>query len=392
MGGTLNRYVWVDFLRSSITVLVVAHHSAMAYTTYAWFDKNAYINSTHAIVDTKKWIGLDIFINYNDVFFMSLMFLIGGLFLIKSINKKGSRHFIKDRFYRLLVPFLVLGTLLMLLAYFPAYYMAYGKWDLIAYVNDFFTVEKWPVGPPWFIWVLFLFNLLFALFHSQFYKLAEYIKTPISFFKNNYFAFFVCLFLITWILYTPMAIQFGAGTWIGLGPFDFQLSRIFLYFGYFIIGVLIGNTDFNNDVFSTKYAIIKMWWFWIILSLVSFSVLTIISNPLMEMVRNRELKETSAWAIYHGVFVISCTSTCLAFITMFRKFTSGEKLWMSSLSKNAYLIYLLHFVYVVWIQFILLKFTMPAIFKFLITFILALIFSWSTSILLRRIKIINKYL
>ena len=34
-----NRTLWIDYLRSFITVLVVAHHSSLAYTTFASFDK-----------------------------------------------------------------------------------------------------------------------------------------------------------------------------------------------------------------------------------------------------------------------------------------------------------------------------------------------------------------
>lgn len=55
-----NRNTWVDYLRTSITVLVVAHHSALSYTTYASFNRTAYIFSTHPIVDSKRCIGLDI--------------------------------------------------------------------------------------------------------------------------------------------------------------------------------------------------------------------------------------------------------------------------------------------------------------------------------------------
>ena len=88
--------------------MVVAHHSSLAYTTFAQFDNEAYINLTHPVVDTQRWIGLDIFENFNDVFFMSLMFLIGGLFLSKSMIKKGTFTFLKDRFYRLFIPFLLL--------------------------------------------------------------------------------------------------------------------------------------------------------------------------------------------------------------------------------------------------------------------------------------------
>jgi glucans biosynthesis protein C len=116
MTNTTDRNIWVDYLRSAITVLVIAHHSSLAYTTFAKFDETAYINSTHAIVDTQRWIGLDIFENINDIFFMSLMFLIGGLFISKSMQKKGDLTFVKDRIYRLFIPFIFGGTLFMLIA------------------------------------------------------------------------------------------------------------------------------------------------------------------------------------------------------------------------------------------------------------------------------------
>lgn len=120
MKNTSNRNRWIDYLRSAITVLVVAHHSSLAYTTFATFDKVAYIRSTHAIVDTKRWIGLDIFENFNDVFFMSLMFLIGGLFLTKSISKKGIADFIIDRTYRLFFySFLIFGYPIHVNCLFP---------------------------------------------------------------------------------------------------------------------------------------------------------------------------------------------------------------------------------------------------------------------------------
>ncbi|SEN92974.1 Acyltransferase family protein [Chitinophaga rupis] len=83
------RTLWIDYLRSFITALVVAHHASLAYTTFASFNKDAYILSTHPIVDTHRWIGLDIFENFNDVFFMSLMFFISGLFVLTSLDKKG---------------------------------------------------------------------------------------------------------------------------------------------------------------------------------------------------------------------------------------------------------------------------------------------------------------
>src|SRR5882762_1176523 len=97
------RVAWMDYLRGFITVLVVAHHSSLAYTTFASFNRQAYILSTHPVVDTMRWKGLDIFEDFNDVFFMSLMFLISGIFVLPSLARQGPGAFIRNRFYRLFI-------------------------------------------------------------------------------------------------------------------------------------------------------------------------------------------------------------------------------------------------------------------------------------------------
>src|SRR5664280_226626 len=153
-----NRVLWIDYLRSSIIILVVAHHSALAYTTFAKFNKEAYIMSTNPVVDVQRWIGLDIFVFFNDIFMMSLMFIISGVFVSASLQKKGSISFLNDRFRRLFIPFIFGVTILMLLAYYPSYYLAHGQNNIKDYIIDFFTVEHWPVGPPWFIWVCLLYT------------------------------------------------------------------------------------------------------------------------------------------------------------------------------------------------------------------------------------------
>lgn len=390
--NTIKRNVWVDYLRSAITILVVAHHSSLAYTTFAKFDSNAYINSTHPIVDRMRWIGLDIFENFNDIFFMSLMFLIGGLFLIKSINRKGVIYFVRDRFYRLFIPFLFLGTFFMLIAYFPSYYISHNHPDIVGYVKDFFTVEHWPVGPPWFIWVLFSFNLLFALFRFPFLRLAEKISNVLSKLKDKPLTFFIILFSITWLLYVPMAYGFGQGRWIGIGPFDFQLSRIFLYFGYFMLGVFIGYTDFNNGLFSSTSKFIKIWWLWTLLAITVYFGLTLFSAPLTEMVREHKLNEFTAWMIYYTLYSASCALSSIAFITSLRKFANNQKKWWDSLSANAYMIYLIHFIFVTWSQYLLLGTDISAFGKFLITFFSAVSLSWLASILFRKVNLINQYI
>lgn len=384
----------MDYLRSALTVLVVAHHASLAYTTFATFDKTAYINSTHPIVDTRRWIGLDIFENFNDIFFMSLMFLIGGLFLSKSIERKGAAHFVKDRFYRLFLPFILGGTALMLLAYFPSFYLAHSSTNIKAYVVDFFTVEQWPVGPPWFIWVLFVFNLLLLLFHPLIRRSQAKLESFFRFFHAKPFLFWLVFYAFTWLLYVPLAYRIGANTWTGLGPFDFQVSRAPWYFGYFMLGVLIGNTNFNQGIFAEDGVLVKNWRGWIVLAVVAYTLISVNSvyQPLAKMVQAQQLPAFSAWMIYYSIYVASATFSCLAFITAFRSQIGKVIPWWDNLAENAYMIYLLHYVFITWIQFALLDVNLPAGLKFLLTFILSLALSWTLSAWLRRINWVKKYL
>ncbi|NIJ53783.1 acyltransferase family protein [Dyadobacter arcticus] len=392
MTKIVSRNIWVDYLRSALTVLVVAHHSSLAYTTFASFDKIAYIRSTHAIVDDKRWVGLDIFENFNDVFFMSLMFLIGGLFLSSSIKKKGAWTFVRERFFRLFLPFILGGTFLMLIAYFPSYYVAKGSADIGKYVNDFFNVEMWPVGPPWFIWVLFLFNVLFALLYLIFPKIAGNTSRFFSWFQTRPWLFVGFIFLITWVLYVPMSFAIGTDQWTGFGPFDFQVNRILLYFGYFLLGTWIGSAGFNENLFSLTSEIINKWALWVTLALVTYIVLTLIPPSLTQMVKDDKLSEVVGYTIYFSIYTASCTFSGIAFITAFRKLAQTPMSWWDSLAANAYLIYLVHYVFVTWTQFLLLDYDLPAFLKFLITFIVALVLSWIVSSVLRKVSWINKYL
>ncbi|SDE07328.1 Acyltransferase family protein [Dyadobacter soli] len=416
-----SRTLWIDYLRSFLTVLVVAHHSSLAYTTFARFDKVAYIRSTHPIVDNRCWIGLDIFENFNDVFFMSLMFLIAGLFVIKSIQRKGPGAFVRDRFYRLFIPFLIGGTILNLIAHYPAYLIAHGSAHLPAYIKDFFVVEQWPVGPPWFIWVLFTFNVIFALIYAVFAKkvstpaglpspaYASPIKSAEEMASPAYAAADANLhpharrpsgpsrtillwFGFTFMLYVPFAFWLGPGKWTGFGPFDFQVSRAAWYFGYFLLGIWLGKVHFNEGIFAISAPLVRRWPLWLLMCAGAYTSLTITPPLLTDLVKQGSLSEFAGYLLYFSNYVLSATFSCIAFMTTFRAlFKKPHAVW-DSLSENAYLIYLLHYPFVIWTQYLLLGAQLPAFAKFVITFSATLLGSWLIAIPLRKIDPVRKYI
>jgi glucan biosynthesis protein C len=384
------RVLWVDYLRSFITVLVVAHHSTLAYTTFARFNPHAYILSTHPIIDSKRWIGLDIFENFNDVFFMALMFLIGGFFVVKGLKKKGPGLFIRDRFYRLFLPFVVAVSSLMLLAYFPAYLNEHPEGGLKNFLKDFLFVEGWPPGPPWFIWVLFLFNLLFAVFGKSFLPFVYKAEDKLRSLADHPVKVALVIYIIIWLLYVPASWLFGAYTWKGFGPFAFQESRLLLYFGFFIFGSILGASDIEKGLFSSGSGFMKYWRVWI-RSCAIFYMLLLFLEALGREGFGQKLGEWPSKIIYGSVYAGSTCFSSLAFLTIFRKFTKRASSVWDSLARNAYCIYLVHYIFVLWCQYELLDVDLPAFIKFLTTFVISLLISWQVSILLRKIPVVNKY-
>jgi glucans biosynthesis protein C len=387
-----NRSVWLDYLRGFVTVLVVAHHSSLAYTTFASFDKVVYMRSTHPVVDTARSLALDIFEDFNDVFFMSLMFLISGIFVMPALARKGPRIFIRDRFYRLFIPFAIAVTFVMPFAYLPAWHLAHGNYDMRAFLIDYVKVEGWPSGPPWFIWVLFAFNLIVGVLYLWLRPLLERWASAVAGLAGKPWRVFLLWYLLTLVLLLPMVVIFGASAWTGFGPFAFQLSRPLLYFGYFVLGMLLGSAGPDKGLLAKDSRFNAQWGRWIGRCLLAWLVLQLSYLSVFALQHKGSINELQARLLNRPFWALSCTASSIAFLTLFRRlFTRGRKTW-DALSANAYGIYLVHYVFVTWFQFLLLPVALPAVVKFAITFILSLTISWLLTALIRKIPIVRKYL
>jgi hypothetical protein len=100
----------LGYLRMFVTLMVVAHHAMLAYHPFAppptgllaadWW-------RAFPIVDSERCGAFTAIVAFNDNFFMSLMFLLSGLFVWKSLARKGPARFLRDRVLRLGVPFVV---------------------------------------------------------------------------------------------------------------------------------------------------------------------------------------------------------------------------------------------------------------------------------------------
>jgi len=100
----------LDNLRAFVILLVLSFHSVLAYLNFLPtapfpFDSPPYLWRAFPIVDTARWFGFDLFCAWQDVFLMSLFFFLSGLFVWRSLERKGTQIFLHDRMLRLGVPF-----------------------------------------------------------------------------------------------------------------------------------------------------------------------------------------------------------------------------------------------------------------------------------------------
>src|SRR5258708_20874564 len=122
-----------DYLRAFIVLLVLLHNSVLS-SAVMWPAPPRRVTILPApIVDPQRWAGLDLLVIFNDTFFMALMFLLSGLFVWPSLERKGGARFLRDRILRLGVPFAVAAGILMPLAYYPSYAVPGSDPGFLAY-------------------------------------------------------------------------------------------------------------------------------------------------------------------------------------------------------------------------------------------------------------------
>jgi surface polysaccharide O-acyltransferase-like enzyme len=89
-------------------------------------------------------------------------------------------------------------------------------------------------------------------------------------------------------------------------------------------------------------------------------------------------------------FVLSCAASCFAFLALFLRFARSGSRIFDSLSANSYVIYLLHYAFVNWLQYALLPASLPATVKALVVFAGALGLSWCMAATIRRSPLVTR--
>jgi hypothetical protein len=383
--------VSVGYLRAFITVLVVAHHAVLAYHPFAPpppanLLAQPRLWQAFPVVDSARWIGWTVLAGFNDIFFMSLMFFLSGLFVWKSLQRKGAGSFLRDRGLRLGIPFVVAAALIAPLAYYPTYLTTPSHAGIAGFWQQWRSLGNWPAGPAWFIWVLLAFDCVAAALFLALPKWGEALGRVCGNAARRPIAFFGLLIAISALAYIPMELKFTSFAWAAWGPFVFQTSRIIHYFVYFMLGAGVGAFGVGKGLLAPDGKLSRRWVLWAVAAWVAFSVEGVVVIAALSPHASPRPWEVAA----DCGFVLSCAASSFAFLALFVRFAKSRNTIWDSLTANAYGIYLVHYAFVSWLQYSLLKTALPGIAKGSLVILGALLLSWGTVAALRRIPAVAR--
>lgn len=375
----------IGHLRAWVTMLVVAHHSVLAYHSDAppmpaALDGGNRIWGAFPIVDTARFPLFGLFTWANEMYFMALMFLLSGLFVWPALKRKGAAAYVRDRVVRLGVPFVFAAGLLAPLAYHATWMQmgTPGGW------SGFWAVWTkpgiWTSGPAWFLWVLLSFDLVVAAITAAAPGWGDAIGALAARLRGPG-AFFAALFAVASVGYLVLELWIGGLNWWTWGPFTIQGGRTLLYFAYFVTGIALGARPLHEGVLAEDGALARQWKRWSNIAGMAFA-LAIVAIIAAFSARPLRMPLHVATDV---AYTLSGAAFTLASLSLFLRFARKPHPVWAALVPCAYGIYLLHYPIVTNLQYLLLGAPWPGLVKAVVVTAASIAISWGATAALRKV-------
>ena len=366
------RNLALDRARTFLTLVVLLHHAVIPYTHFGH-------------TDSKSWIGFDMIVLATDSFFMAMFFFLSGLFVWPGIARKRPLHYLQDRLIRLGLPFVICAFTIIPLAYYAIALRQDPNLTFAAFWWKTVTVGPWPSGPVWFLWVLLGFDLAACLL----YRLSPNLLDPINRLSlrghDRPSLFFAVMFAVTAALYIPGRIHFGAGNWFEFGPFSVQHGRVLLYATYFFFGAGIGAQNLDRGLVAADGRLTKNTLGWMILAFVPYCLMWVLIYIKREILGNPVLLPHWYEGVYGFFFAAFSVAIMFLILAWFLRFKQSDRSILDPMQADAYGMFLVHYPIVLWLQYWLFDYDLPAIVKALVAFAATVLLSWAVTAALRKI-------
>jgi hypothetical protein len=239
----------------------------------------------------------------------------------------------------------------------------------------------WPNGPMWFLWLLMAFTVVVACLHRFAPHWVGFLGRLSSAAAARPGQYFVGLTAAAALAYVPLALAFTPWNWCEHGLLGFQLSRPLLYAVYYIAGLGVGAHGLERGLLSIDGMLARRWNRWLagaLASLLLWMGLTALTMAYPVPIALQVAADVG--------FALAGASGCFFVMAVCLRFGAIPSRIFGSLSHNAYGMYLLHYIFVVWLQYALLGAALLAIAKAMIVLGGALTFAWTATAALRFVR------
>jgi glucan biosynthesis protein C len=405
------RLHYIDHLRGFMFLFMAIDHSLHAYALNwgrFWFfrdyDRSAFLDGIYL---------------HDQSIIMPMLFFCFGMFVIPSLLRRGFWGYLKERFYRLGVIYVVGVSFIVPMLSYPKYehYDEPGIGYLDFWMNYFFHFEfkndfsifgpKFQAGPFWVVHAILGFSLLLLAIYYVLPFLYRALGRFFTWCLNNPIMGYLLVGLLSTLILFISDIIWGSPWWISFGGiFSLQASRMVLVLMYFLAGsVLMSAGIMQDEKYMTKFA--NQWPKFLVLyaifAIAYMRYVVAFHDDAFNEVTRQFASRNGGWyqagwklwpvlqnfappilhrTFYHGFM---CLTQVLLLLAVFKKFFDKPTPMWTSLARNAFGIFIMHETIVVWLQYYLINFHIPILMKILICALIGISLSWiiSAKILLK---------
>jgi hypothetical protein len=368
------RILYIDNLRILLISLVVLHHLSITYgATGGWYYREVEGDSFTTLI-------LTMFTASNQSFFMGFFFLVSAYFTRISLERKPVGTFVKDRFFRLVIPLIIFYFILSPLTNFVK--ARYGNGLDITFFEFVKEYRGFGFGPMWFVETLIYFSIIYVIIRLIFkQRILEASTRPC-------FPGPIIIILFTLGI---SAVSFVVRLWFllgsELGNTGLQLPYFPQYIAMLVIGLLFARFKWFDAI--TYRQGIK--WFMVaqFFIFITFPLLFILGmdESGIEPFIGGWTWQSASLSIWEQIVGISLM---IGLTGIFKEKFNNQARIGSLLSGAAYAVFIIHPLVLVSLSLMLKDWEIYPVLKFIIIAPIALFLCFSFGILLKMIPFFNK--
>jgi hypothetical protein len=323
-GQSPARMLYIDNMRLLFTVLVILHHVSLTYGAHSgWY----YYESTG---DTFTNLVLTLLMALNRTWVLGCFFMITGYFTPGACDRKGTLAFLKDRFIRLGIPLAIFAFLIR-----PSIVYVMNKGALAAqysfWENIFFLKNVAP-GPAWFLEVLLVFSVMYALWRHWRKRSDASGDKGASFPEDRAIMIFILILAAaTFVIriYFPTEKQ----------VFRLRIGNYAVYVAFFAAGII----TYRNRWLEGMTEIIGRRWS-IITAAAALTYCIIVYISWSSQVNLSFLRGGTSLKTFLATYVetVIAVGSTISLSYVFRKFFNKQPGVVKEMAKDAYAVFIFH--------------------------------------------------